>query len=89
MKDLELERANRSATPSAVERRSEGNPKSDESEGDNRRGQGQTQTQHEWDDMSNGDGKNRPQMGGDDANDSQALAGGDITKYRAFVARIS
>ena len=31
--------------------------------------------------------KDRPQMADDDANDS--LTGGDITKYRALVARIS
>ena len=39
-----------------------------------------------------GDDKNRVQMTNDerdDANDSQALTGGDITKYRALVARIS
>ena len=34
MTDLELERANHSATPCAVERKNEGNAKSDESEGD-------------------------------------------------------
>ena len=28
-------------------------------------------------------------MADDDANDSQALTGGDITRYRALVARIS
>ena len=28
-------------------------------------------------------------MSSDDANDSQALTGGDITRYRALVARIS
>ena len=39
--------------------------------------------------MSDGDDRDRPQMAGDDANDSQALTGGDITKYRAPVARIS
>ena len=36
-----------------------------------------------------GDGANRLQMAGDDANYSQAITGGDITKYRALVARIS
>ena len=39
--------------------------------------------------MSEGDDRYRPQMEGDDDNDSQALAGGDITRYRALVARIS
>ena len=46
-------------------------------------------TEHEWDGMGDGDGRNRPQMAGNDANDSQALTGGDITRYRALVARIS
>ena len=39
-----------------------------------------------------GDDENRVQMTNDerdDANDSQALTGGDIKKYRAFVARTS
>ena len=89
LKGLELERANHSATPCAVERNNEGNARSDESEAENRRRQEQTQTRYEWDDMSDGDDKDRPQMAGDDDNDSQALAGGDITKYRALVARIS
>ena len=40
----------------------------------------QTQTKHERD---------RPQMADDDANDSQALTGGDITLYRELVARFS
>ena len=31
----------------------------------------------------------RPLMASDDANDGQALTGGDITKYRALVARLS
>ena len=56
---------------------------------ENRRRQGQTQTKHEWDGTSDGDDKDSPQTAGDDANDSQALAGADITKYRALVARIS
>ena len=53
--DLELERANHSATPCAVERKNEGNARRDESEEETRRGQGQTQTKHEWDGMSDGD----------------------------------
>ena len=43
-----------------------------------------TQTEHEWDGMSDGDDRDRPQMAGDDANDSQALTGGDITKYLSY-----
>ena len=83
VESLELERANHSATPCAVERKNEGNARSDESEGENRRVQGQTQTKHGWDGMSDGDDRDRQQMAGDDANDSQALTSGDITKYRA------
>ena len=55
---------------------------------ENRHEQRHTQTEHEWDGRSDGDGRNRPQMASDDANDSQAT-GGDITKYRALVARFS
>ena len=68
-----------------MERKNEGNARSDESEGEDRREQGRTQTKHEWDGMSDGDDKDRPQMSDDDANDSQALTGGDITRYRAQV----
>ena len=75
MKDLELQRANHSATHA-------------DSKGENRRGRRQTQTKHEWDGTGDGDGRDRPQMSGDDANDSQALTGGDITRYRALVARV-
>ena len=39
--------------------------------------------------MSDGDDSDRPQMAGDGADGSEALTGGDITKYEAFVARIS
>ena len=39
--------------------------------------------------MSDGDDRDRPRMAGDDANDSQALTGGDIKQDRALVARIS
>ena len=39
--------------------------------------------------MNNGNDRDRPQMADNDANDSQALTGGDITRYRALVARIS
>ena len=55
----------------------------------NRCGQGQTQTKHEWDGMSDGDDRDRPQLAGDDANDSQPRTVGDITKYRALVAHES
>ena len=89
MKDLELERAYHSATPCAVERKNASNARSDDSEGENRREQGQTQTKHEWHATNDGNDRDRPQMAGDDANDSQTLTGGDITKYRALVARIS
>ena len=89
LKELLLERGNRSATPCAVERKDERGERSDESKGENRCGQGQTQTKHEWDGTSDGDDRDRPQMGGDDANDSQALTGGDITRYRALDSRIS
>ena len=53
---------------------------------------GQRQTKHDWDDAGDGEDKNRVQMTEDerdDVNDSQALTGGDITKYRALLARIS
>ena len=83
---LELERANHSATPCAVERKDEGGAKKVESKGENRCGQGQTQTKHDWDVVNDGDDRERLQMADDDANDSQALTGGDITRYRALVA---
>ena len=51
MKDLELERANHSATPCGVERKNEDDARFDESKGENRCEQGQTQTKHEWDGM--------------------------------------
>ena len=57
--------------------------------GENRREQGQTETKHEWDGMSDGDDRDRPQMADDDDPDSQAPTNGDITRYRAIVARIS
>ena len=80
MNGLELERANHSATPCDVARR-------DESKGENRCRRGQTK--HRWDDVNDDDDKDRPRMADDDANDSQALTGGDVTRYRALVARIS
>ena len=89
LKDLELERANHSATPCVVERKDEGGARRDESKGENRCGQGQTQIKHERDDMNDGDDRDRLQMADDDVNDSQALTSGDITRYRAHVARIT
>ena len=86
LKGLELERANHIATPCAVESKNEVNARNDERKGENRRGRRQAQTKHVWDDVSEGDDRYRPQMEDDDDNDSQALAGGDITP---FVARIS
>ena len=73
----------------AVEWENEGTARSVESEVENRREQGRTQTKHEWDGVSDGDGSYKPQMACDDANDSQALTGGDITKFGAHVARVS
>ena len=66
-----------------------GNTRCVESKGEDPCGQGQTQTKHEWDGMSDGDDRDRRQMAGNDTNDCQALAGGDISKYRALIARIS
>ena len=42
-----------------------------------------------WHDVNNGDDRDQPQMADDDDNDSQALTGGNITRYRALAARIS
>ena len=66
--------------------------RSDGSKGENQCEQGQRQTKHDWDDAGDGDDENSVQMTNDerdDANDSEALRGGDLTKFRAFVARIS
>ena len=87
LKDLEVERAKHS--PRTAERKKEGNARSAESKGKNQCEQGQTQTKHEWDNMGDGDGRNRPPTASDGTVDTQALTGGDITKYRALVARIS
>ena len=62
LKGLEVERANHTATPCAVESKNEGNARTDERKGENRREQGQFQTKHEWDDVSEGDDRYRPQM---------------------------
>ena len=45
-------------------------------------------TDQRWDDVNDADDKDRPQMADDDAIDSQALTGGDVTRYKALVARI-
>ena len=58
-------------------------------ERENKCDQGQTQTKHEWAVMGDGDGRNRQHVTSDDASDSLAFTGGDVTKYRALVARIS
>ena len=89
LKGLELERANHSAAPCVVERKDEDGARKDGSKGENQRGQRQTQTKHEWDDLNNGDDRDRPQVADDEENDSQTLTCGDITRYRALVARIS
>ena len=39
--------------------------------------------------MNDDDDKDLPQMADDDADDSQALTGGDTTRYRGLVARIT
>ena len=62
LKNLELERANHSATPCAVERKNEGDARSDEREGENRHEQGQAQTKHVWDGMSDGNDRDRRQV---------------------------
>ena len=48
-----------------------------------------TTVKHRWNDVNDDDNRSRLQMADDDAIDSQALTGGDITRYRALVARIS
>ena len=53
------------------------------------RGWRQTQTKQHRNNENDGGDRDRPQMTGDDANDSQALTGGDITRHRALVTRIS
>ena len=91
LKDLELEQVNHAATPCNVDKKSENSVRSHGSKGENHCEQGQRHTKHDLDDAGDGDDKNRVQMTNDerdDANDSQALTGGDIAKYRAIVARI-
>ena len=83
LKGLELERATRSATPCAMERKDEG-------KGESRHGQGRTrQIGHEWDNASNNVNRDQPQMADDDDPNSQTLTNGDVTRCRALVTRIS
>ena len=91
MKDLELEQAYHAATPWNAEKKKEDNARSDVRKGENQCEQRQRQAKHDWDGAGDGGDKNRVQTthGERDANDSQALTGGDIAKYRALVARIS
>ena len=72
-----------------MENNSRGNARDDESEGENQRGRRRTQSKHEWDDVHECGSGHQPQMTDDDSSDSQALTGGDVTRYRALVARIS
>ena len=72
-----------------MESKDGGGARRDEGKDKNRCGQGQTEIKYERSDMSDGDDRDRLQMADVDANDSQALTGGDITRYRAHVARIS
>ena len=48
-----------------------------------------TRADYRWDDVNDDDDKDRPRMADDDGIGSQALTGGDITRFRALVARIS
>ena len=92
LKDLDLERSIHAATPCTVERRKEDIARSNGSKVENQCEQGQCQTKHDWGDAGDDDDKKRVQMTSDErdgVNDSQALAGGDITKYRALAGRIS
>ena len=84
LKDLELELANHSASPCAVDRKDEGGARSDESKEENRRGRRQTQIKQGRGEVNAGEDRDRPPMADDDADDSQAL-----TRHRALVARIS
>ena len=70
--------------PFLQNRKKKDNARSVEGKWENHREQRQCQTKHDWNDAGDGDDKNRVQMTNDerdDANDSQALTGGDITKY--------
>ena len=75
-----------------MDKKNENNARSDGSKEEDQCEQGQRRTKDDWDDAGDGDDKNRVQMTKDerdDANESEARIGGDITKYRALVARIS
>ena len=70
MNGFELERANHSTTPCDL-------AGMDESKGENRCRRGQAK--HRWNHVYGDDDKDRPRMADDDANDSQALTGGNHT----------
>ena len=89
MKFFDFKRANHTATPCPVERMRGGKPRNGASKGESQGEQGQTDARHEWDHQSDKDDRCRVQMTNDDETDSQAPTSGDITKHRAFVARIS
>ena len=75
-----------------MNKKNENTAGSDGGKGENQLEQGQRQIEHDHDDAGDGDDKNNLQMTNDerdDTNDSQALTGGDVTKYTALVARIS
>ena len=83
-----MERANQSICD-CVRRGKERAARNDESKEENRCGWGQTQTKHQWNNVNDGGDRDRPQMTEDGANDSEARKGGDITRYRALVARLN
>ena len=73
-------------TPCVVGRRG------DEIKGEKRYGQERRQMTHRWDDTGDEGNKHRIQMTSDEHDDmtsGRMLVEGDITKYRALVARIS
>ena len=82
--NLDLDRANHITTPCTVEKKELDNARSDENKGENRAEPGQTEAQHDWDAESD---RRTVQMTSDGKDDSQALAGGDITKYSAGGSR--
>ena len=77
-----------------MEIRKRSDTRRDEGKGDNQceQGRGQTERDGNGAGYDDDDDKNRVQTTNDepdDVNDSQALTGGDVTKYREPVARIS
>ena len=87
-----MEQAHHAATPCNVDKKIENNAGSDGSKWEKQCERGQRQTKHDWDAGGDTDDKNRVDMTNDerdDTNDSQVLTGGDITKYKTLVARIS